>query len=161
MNVVRTLERAPDGEALLRIEGGDHAVVFDVELFLRAGRVFGFDDVIRVLPDGIDVAFFDQISFEGVVGAPDDVMEGFAFFDGENRGEGIVFDGNGFDGFGEKMAVGMSEQEQRLLGMIDDAVGETRLIVFDKRDAIFPGDVCWRRRLRIRSNQFRGRRRCF
>ena len=59
VDVVRALERAPDGEAMLGIEGGDHAVVFDVELLLRAGGVFRFDDEVGVLKGGVEVAFFD------------------------------------------------------------------------------------------------------
>ena len=47
VDVVRTLQRAPDRDALLGVERGDHAVVFDVELLLRAGGVFAFDDVVR------------------------------------------------------------------------------------------------------------------
>ena len=143
VDVIRTLQRAPDGEAMLGVEGGDHAVVFDVELLLRAGGVFAFDDEVRVLPDGIDVAFFDQIGFEKIVRAPDYLGDGFAFFDGEERGKRIVFYGNGSDSFGEKMAVGMSEEEKRLFGMIDEAIGEAGLIVVEESDAIFAGNVFW------------------
>ena len=141
MNVIGALERAPDGDALLGIEGGDHSVVFYVELFLRASCVFGFDDVVRVLPHGIDIAFFDQVGFEDVVCAPDNLLRSLTFFHAENRGKRFVFDGNGFDGFWEEMAVRMSEQEKWLFGMIDDAIGEARLIIFDEGDAIFSGDV--------------------
>ena len=118
VDVVGTLKRTPHCEALLGIEGGDHSVIFDVELLLRAGGVFGFDDVVCDLPDSVDVAFFDQIGFESVVRAPDDLLERLAFFHFEDRGKRIVFDGNGFDGFREKMAVRMSEQEEGLFGMI-------------------------------------------
>ncbi len=59
VNVVGALERTPDGEPSLRVEGRDHAIIFDVELFLRAGSVFGFDNVGGVLPDRIDFALFD------------------------------------------------------------------------------------------------------
>ena len=48
--VVRALERAPYSEALLRVEGGDHSVIFDIELFLRPGRIFTFDDIVSVFP---------------------------------------------------------------------------------------------------------------
>ena len=109
VNVIGALERAPNGEALLEIEGGDHSVVFYVELFLCASCVFGFDDVVCVLPHGIDIAFFDQIGFEDVVCAPDDLLRSLTFFHAEDGGKRIVFDSYGFDGSREKMAVGMCE----------------------------------------------------
>ena len=70
MDIIRTLQRSPDGDALLGIEGRDHSVVFDVELFLRAGRVLAFYDVIGFFPHGVDVAFFNQVGFENVVRRP-------------------------------------------------------------------------------------------
>jgi hypothetical protein len=141
VDIVGALKRAPNGEALLRIPGSNHSIVFYVELFLRARGVFGFDDVVCVLPDGIDIAFFDQIGLEDIVCAPDDLLRGLTFFHGEERGERFVFDGYGIDGFWEEMAVGMREQENRLFGMIDDSIREAGLIVFDERDAILAGDV--------------------
>jgi hypothetical protein len=53
----------------------------------------------------------------------------------------LIFDGDGFDGFGKKMAVGVSEEKNGLFGMIDDAIGQAGLIVFDEGDAIRAGDV--------------------
>ena len=144
VDVIGALQGAPDGEALPRIEGGDHAVVFDVKLLLRAGGVLGFDDVVRALPGRVNVALFDQITFEQIVRAPDDLGEAFTFLDGEDCGKWIVFDGDGFGCFGKEMAIRMSEEKNRLFGMIDDAVRETGLIVFDKRDAIAAGNIAAR-----------------
>jgi hypothetical protein len=39
------------------------------------------------------------------------------------------------------MAVRMTQLEERLLGMTDHAIGEARLIVLYKRDAIFPRNI--------------------
>ena len=39
------------------------------------------------------------------------------------------------------MAVGMSEEKNGLFGMIDDAIGEAGLIVFDESDAICAGNI--------------------
>lgn len=136
MDIVGTLKGAPNCEALLRIENGNHAVVFNVELLLRAGGIFGFDDVIGGAPGNINVALFDEIAFEEIVRAPDDLREAFAFFDVEDCGEWHVFDGDGFDCFRQEMAVRMSEEKNRFFWMIDAAVRETRLVVFDEGNAI-------------------------
>ena len=93
MNVVGALQRAPDRDALAASNSAIIAVVFDVELLLRAGRIFAFDDVVGLFPDAVDVALFDQICFEDVVLSPDDFGRLFAFFDGENRGKWFVLDG--------------------------------------------------------------------
>ncbi len=74
MNVVRTLHRAPNSHAVARIRDCDRAVVLDVELLLRAGFVFTFDDEIGVGPRLVNVAFIDQKLFEDVVFAPDDLF---------------------------------------------------------------------------------------
>ena len=74
VNVVRTLHRTPNGYAVIGICDRDRAVVLDVELLLRAGFVFTFDDEIRVGPGVVDVAFIDQKLFEDVVFAPDDLF---------------------------------------------------------------------------------------
>jgi hypothetical protein len=94
---------------LLRIEGGNHSVVFYVKLLLRARRVFGFDNVIGGFPDDVDIAFFDEITLESIICAPDQLGTRLTLFDGENCGKGIVFNGYCFDGFVEKMAVRVGE----------------------------------------------------
>jgi len=37
----------------------------------------------------------------------------------------------------------MAEQQQRLLRMIDHSIRQTWLILFNERDAVFPGDILW------------------
>ena len=51
---------------MLRIVAGDHPVIFDIELFLRARPVFAFDDVVSLLPYAIDIALLDRVSLEDI-----------------------------------------------------------------------------------------------
>src|SRR5271166_1279431 len=141
MHVIRTLQRSPHRDTELRIEDRDHPIVFYIELLLRSGEVFAFDDVIGFGPDAIDVAFFDQISFEYVVGAPNDFRAALAFCDCKNRRERIIFDQYRICRFAQGMAVCMRYQEDRLLRMIDEFARQARLVLTDKRDAILPGNV--------------------
>ena len=60
VDVVGTLHRTPNGDAILWIRNRDHAVGLDVELLLRAGSILALDDVRRVAPNRIDIAFFHQ-----------------------------------------------------------------------------------------------------
>ena len=45
VHVEGALQRAPHGDAVFRALLGNDAVVFDVEMFLRAGAVFAFDNM--------------------------------------------------------------------------------------------------------------------
>src|SRR6185503_2153604 len=74
VNVVRTLHRTPDRDAFSRIRDRNRTVVFDVELFLRAGFIFTFDDQICCGPSFIYVALIDQKLLEDVVFAPNDLF---------------------------------------------------------------------------------------
>ncbi len=60
VHVEGALQRTPDRDAAVRAVLGDDAVVFDVEMFLRAGAIFAFDDVRGAGPRGVDIAFFEQ-----------------------------------------------------------------------------------------------------
>ncbi len=82
VHVVWALQGTPNGGSVFRVERRDHAVVFDIELFLRAGEIFALDDVRRFIPDGFDVALFNQVTLERVVSAPNDCGLQLAFFDG-------------------------------------------------------------------------------
>ena len=64
-----------------------------------------------------------------------------AFFDREHGRQGIVLDGNRFDRFRQRVAIRMGQQKNRLFRMVDHAIREARLIVFDQRDIVFPGNV--------------------
>ena len=73
------MQRAPDGDALLFTVVGDGAVVFDVEMLLRAGAVFAFNDVSGTGPRGVYIAFFEEEAFQQVVLAPYDRGSGVRF----------------------------------------------------------------------------------
>ena len=57
VHVVMALQRAPDGDAFVRIRSRDHSLRLDVELLLRAGFVFAFDDFFGRRKRGVHVAF--------------------------------------------------------------------------------------------------------
>ena len=109
MHVVRALQRAPDRDAVLRAVLGDDAVVFDVEVLLRAGAVLAFDDVRGVGPGGIHIALFKQEALEQIVGAPDDRILPLALFDGEDRRQRIVLDVHSAHGLAQLVLVGMRQ----------------------------------------------------
>jgi len=67
MNVIRTLQRAPDGDSVFRVECRDDSIVFDVQLFLRAGEVLALDDVRSFFPNGVYVALFNQVALKSIV----------------------------------------------------------------------------------------------
>ena len=70
VDVVRALHRAPDRDAVGGVRRRDHAVRFDVELFLRAGLVFALDDELGRRQRAIDVAARDEVVLEDVVACP-------------------------------------------------------------------------------------------
>ena len=129
MHIIGTLQRAPDRDALLCIEAGDHSVIFDVKLLLRAGPVFTLHNVVGLLPDVIDIAFFHSIGLEDVVYAPNDLRLALALFHGEDGGKRIILDRNRGHCRSEKMPVGVCEKENRLLGVVHDSIRKAGLIV--------------------------------
>ena len=130
VNVVGTLERAPNGDAIGGIGAGDDALRLDVELLLRAGFVIAIDDEICGAPGGVHVSLFYLIGFENIVFAPDDLFLGERVIDGVDGGERLDFDLNGLAGPFEKIFVGMSEEDYGFFGMVDLLSGEAGL-VFD------------------------------
>ena len=134
---------------------GDDAVVFDVELLLCAGAVLAFDDVVGGGEDLVEVvggAGLHQVSFEDVClrgvlgvllgGCPDGGGVGcFGLFDGEDAGELLVGDVDGGDGGGEDGAVGVGEEEDGLVGVVDVGGGEAEVVFGEVDDAVFAGDV--------------------
>jgi len=72
MDIIGTLHRAPYSHTFTLVRYGYRAIVFNIELFLRSGFVFAFNDEIRVGPNSIDVSFVDQEFLEDVVFAPND-----------------------------------------------------------------------------------------
>ena len=110
-------------------------------MLLRSGPVFAFDDVVSLVPNLINIAFLHQIGLEHVVCAPDGLRTLLALFNGENRGQRFVFDGYGGYSFGEKVAVGMGQQQNRFFWMVNDLVRQAGLIIGDQRDAILSADI--------------------
>ena len=119
----------------------DHSIIFDIQLFLRAGEVFTLDDVRGFFPDGIDVVLFHEKSFESIVGAPNDGGFSFAVLDGVHRRQRLVLNGNGVHRFSELVTVWMSKKQNRLFRVIHRTGGEARLIVQNQGDTVFPRDV--------------------
>ena len=143
VDVIRALQRTPHGDALIRIKRRDHPVIFDIELFLRAGRVFAFDDVDRHSSKRCPRRPFRTKNVLNVLSvAPDDFGLPFAFFDGENWRQRFVLDAKPpATAFGSSVAVRMRQQQNRLFRMIDRAIRKARLIVLDQRDVVFPGNI--------------------
>ena len=137
--VVGALHGAGDGDrfqrAVGRAEGfGDDAVVFDVELLLRAGAVLAFDDEVGGGEGGLELggrAVLHEEGLEGVrlvmvrvIAVPDDsglVAGGarFGVFDGEDAGKFLVGDVDGLDGGGQDGLVGVREKQDGFGWVVD------------------------------------------
>ncbi len=158
--VVGALHCALDGDGVegavgVKVGFGDDAVVFDVELLLCAGVVFAFYDVVGGGEDLVEVggvAGLHEVGFEDVFffavlcvfggGMPDGGgVGGLGLFDGEDAGEGLVGDFYGGYGGGEDGAVGVREEEDRLVGVVDVGGGEAEVVFGEVDDAVFAGDV--------------------
>ena len=102
LDVVRTLHRAPYGEPLPSIANRYDSIVLDVELLLRAGLVFAFDDVVGRGPHSVDVALLQKIRFESIVFSPNDLCSSHRFIERDNRGQRLNDDAHGLSGsFGQ------------------------------------------------------------
>src|SRR5262249_34996037 len=89
----------------------------------------------------IDIAFFDVERLEDVVVAPNDFLAGEGVRDREDRRGRVDLDVDGATCFFEQILVWMRQQENRLFGMVHEAVGEGGLMLDKQSDAILPGDV--------------------
>src|SRR5262249_27300577 len=135
------LQRSPNRDPVRGIKGCDHPVVLDIELFLRTRGVLALDDQSRVFPNAVDVALRDQVGLKDVVRSPDDLGAPLTFINGEQRGKRLIFDGDALHRLGENVRVGMSQQDDGLLGMVDNPIGQAWLIVHDQGDAVPAGNV--------------------
>jgi hypothetical protein len=140
LHVIRALHRAPDGDPALG-GVGDDPVGLDVELLLRPGLVSALDDHVGPGQRGLDVALDDGEGLEDIVGAPDHLAGGERLLDGEDRRQRLDVDLDGVAGALEEGAIGVGEEDHRLLGVVDDVRGESRLVVEDEVDDVGPGDV--------------------
>ena len=153
--VVGALHGALDGDSVVGVVLGDDAVVFDVELLLCAGAVLAFYDVVGGGEDLVEVGCcaglhevgLEDVFLRGVVGVvlsglPDGGgVGGFGLFDGEDAGEFFVGDFDGGDGGGEDGAVGVREEEDGFVGVVDVGGGEAEVVFGEVDDAVFAGDV--------------------
>ena len=65
----------------------------------------------------------------------------FAFFDGEDRRQQIVFNVHGAHGFAHLVLVGVRDEQDGFFAVIDLAVGEAGLIGRDHLDLILAGNI--------------------
>src|SRR6266478_467134 len=130
VNVVRALQRAPNGDAIGSARLRDHPLRLDVELFLSAGFVLARDNEVSLAPDLIDIAFFHEERFENVVLSPDYLLARKRILDREYFGQRFDFDSHRAPRFFEQILVRVSQQHDWLFRMIDYAIRETGL-VFD------------------------------
>src|SRR5262249_15755886 len=83
----------------------------------------------------------NQKLLKRIVSAPNDFGPPFALFHGKQGGKRVVFDRNCVDSFPEPVPVRMSDEQNRLFWVIDAAIGQTRLVVEDKSNAVAPRNV--------------------
>ncbi len=76
-----------------------------------------------------------------IVRAPDDDLLSLALFDGEDGRQRIVFDVHGVHGFAQLVLVGVREQDDGFVAVIDLAVGEAGLVGDDELDVILAGNI--------------------
>src|ERR1700733_10877850 len=131
--IKRTLHRTPDGETSGATGLCDDSIRFDIKLFLGPGGVFAFDDPGSIFPRLVYISFFHPVAFEDVVFAPDDDFAALAFFDAVDGGCGPVGDVDGGYRGCQGVPIGMRQEEDRLLRMIDHAIGQAGLVLHDER----------------------------
>ncbi len=141
VHVVRALQRTPDSHSLAQICGRDHALILDVQVFLRAGPKFAFDDEVGARPRGIYVPLFHVVRLEDVVLARNDGVLRERILDREDGGQRVNVDLYRAPRFLEKILVRVSQQDDRLLGVVDELVREARLIVRDRGNFIFAWNI--------------------
>ncbi len=138
--IERTLHRTPDGQP--GVAGlCDDSIGFDIKLFLGSGAVFAFDDPGSVFPCLVYISFFHPVTFKDVVFAPDDVLAALAFLDAVDGGSGRIGDVDSSYRGCQSVAVGMRQEQDRLLRMIDHAIGQAGLVIHDERNDIAAGNI--------------------
>ena len=140
-HVVGTLQRAPHRDSVFCAVLGNDALVLDIEMFLRAGAIFPFDNMRGAGPRGVYVALFQQKTLEQIVCAPHDLLLPLTLLDGEDGRQWFVLDIHRAERFAQLVLIGMREKKDRLLAMIHLAVGEARLIGNDELNNVFAGNV--------------------
>ncbi len=141
VNVIGALQGTPHCDSTFVVEARNYAVVFDVQLFLGPGRIFTFDNVVGLGPDSIYIAFFNQKAFERIVGAPNDLRLALALLNRKDGRQRIVRNRDRIRRFGQNMPVRVSQQQDRLLGVVHDFMRQVGLVVRDQSDAIRSGNI--------------------
>ena len=137
LHVVRALQRTADRDAAPRVELADDPVGLDVQLLLRAREVLALEhEHVVAGGGGVHVALADPVLLEDVVGAPDDRGLRERVLDRHHRRQRLDVERHRRASPLEQGAVGVSEQDDRLLVVVDDAVGERRLVVVDEGDDV-------------------------
>ena len=142
MDVVGTLHRSPDGDAVFSIGDGEHPVRLDVQLLLRPGLVLAFHNDRRAGESGVHIALRDGVALEDVVVAPDDLASCERFLDCKDRGQRLDLDGHPAACGIRPRAIFMRNQHDRLFRVIDDIGREVRLVVHDQFHDVRARDVC-------------------
>ena len=110
-HVEGALHGTPDGQPS-RVAGlCDHSIGFNVQLLLRAGAVFSFDDPGGVRPCLVYLPLFYQEVLEDIIFAPDDQIAALAFFNGMERGRRFIADVHCRYRTRQGMAIGVRQQQ--------------------------------------------------
>ena len=141
VHVVRALHRTPHGDAVLQIGYRDRAVIFDVELFLRAGFVLSFDDDVGFGEAPVDVALVHEVRLENIVVAPDNLFFCNRLFERIDARKRLDIDAHQAARFFHQIAVGMRDQDDSFFAMRGDFVGEKRLVVKNQHNVVLPRHV--------------------
>src|SRR5882672_6392748 len=110
-------------------------------MFLRAGTKFAFDDDVGARPRGIHVPFFHVLRLEDVVLARNGGALRERILSREDGWQRFNIDLYRAPSFREKIFGRVSQQYDRLFGVVDELVREARLIVRDRGNFIFAGNI--------------------
>src|SRR6267143_5777459 len=110
-------------------------------MFLRAGTKFAFDNDVGARPRGVHVSFFHVVRLEDVVLARNDGALRERILNREDGGQRVNVDLYRAPPFLEKIFVRVSQQYDRLLGVVYELVREARLIVRDRGNFIFAWNI--------------------
>jgi len=141
VHIKRALERAPHRHSGLLIPLSDDAVVLDVQMLLRAGSVFTFDDMRGIVPGSVHIAFLEQERFQKIIRVPDDRALAFAFFNAEDRRQRFIFNLHRGNGFAQLVLVRVSKQHNCFVTVIHLSVCEAGLIGNNELNVVCSGNV--------------------
>ena len=138
---VGALERAAHHDAALGGALGDHAVVLDVELLLVPAAVDPLDHEIRVRETRHEVAVRDVVLLEEVVLAVDLHPRRERVLDREHGVERLDLDAHGTQGGLGALGIGVRQQQDGLVRVLDLAHDQERLVLEDVGHAVLARDV--------------------